>query len=105
MDTFPYPGVTTSCEAILMGVPVLTMKGFNSNSRCGESIMKNLGMEEMIAEDETDYINKAISILNDKNFTEKNSQYLRDKALSSPLFDTDTFAIDFCNLIKQVCNY
>ena len=59
----------------------------------------------MIAEDETDYINKAISILNDKNFTEKNSQYLRDKALSSPLFDTDTFAIDFCNLIKQVCNY
>lgn len=105
LDTFPYPGVTTSCEAILMGVPVLTMKGFNSNSRCGESIMRNLGMEEMIAEDETDYINKAILMLNDKNFFEKNGQHLREKALSSPLFDTETFTIDFCNLIKDVCNY
>ena len=55
LDTFPYPGVTTSCEALLMGVPVLTMKGFNANSRCGESIIKNINMEEMIADDELDY--------------------------------------------------
>ena len=105
LDTFPYPGVTTSCEAILMGVPVLTMKGFNSNSRCGESIMKNLGMGEMIAVDEMDYINKAISIINDKNFVVNSGQKLRKKALSSSLFDTDTFTSDFCNLIKEVCNY
>ena len=104
LDTFPYPGVTTSCEAILMGVPVLTMKGFNSNSRCGESIMKNISMEEMIANDELDYVNKAVSIINDKNFTEKNGVKLRKKALSSPVFDTKTFADDFCNLIKNVCD-
>ena len=42
LDTFPYPGVTTSFEAILMGVPVLTMRGFNLNSRCGESIIRIL---------------------------------------------------------------
>ena len=105
LDTFPYPGVTTSCEAILMGVPVLTMKGFNSNSRCGESIMKNLGMDEMIANDELDYVNKAVSIISDKNFTEKNGVKLRKRALSSPLFDTNTFANDFCNLIKKVCEH
>ena len=40
LDTFPYNGVTTSFEAIWMGVPVLTMAGYNFNSRCGESINK-----------------------------------------------------------------
>ena len=40
-----------------MGVPVLTMKGFNYNSRSGESINKNLNLQELIAENENDYIN------------------------------------------------
>ena len=49
LDTFPYPGVTTTFEAVMMGVPVLTMKGFNFNSRCGESINKNLKLNDLIA--------------------------------------------------------
>ena len=102
LDTFPYPGVTTTYEALLMGLPVLTMKGFNFNSRCGESIMKNMNMQEMIANNEIDYFNKAISIVNDKNSIKKNLINLRERTLSSPLFDTDTFANDFCNLIKHV---
>ena len=79
LDTFPYPGVTTTFEAILMGVPVLTLQGFNLNSRCGESIMKNINMEDMIAENESDYIDKAISCIDNKNFTERNGIYLRKK--------------------------
>ena len=42
-----------------MGVPVLTMKGFNFNSRCGESINKNLNLKDFIAENENDYVEKA----------------------------------------------
>ena len=60
LDTFPKPGVTTSFQSILMGVPVLTMKGFNFNSRCGESINRNLKLEDFIAEDGEDYIKKAL---------------------------------------------
>ena len=59
LDTFPYPGVTTSYEAIVMGVPVLTMQGFNFNSRCGESINKNINMDELIASDDDDYCCKS----------------------------------------------
>ena len=103
LDTFPWPGVTTSFEAILMGVPVLTKSGFNSNSRCGESIMKNINMQEMIADNETEYVNKAISFINNKDFSKNYGINLREKALSSPLFDTSTFTIDFCKLIKEVC--
>ena len=49
-----------------MGVPVLTMAGYNFNSRCGESINKNLGMEQLIAKDEKEYIFKATDLSNDK---------------------------------------
>ena len=64
LDTFPYNGVTTSFEAIWMGVPVLTMAGYNFNSRCGESINKNLNMEQLIAKDEDDYIQKVVNLTN-----------------------------------------
>tara|TARA_Y100000591_G_scaffold126974_1_gene108748 strand:- start:868 stop:2544 length:1677 start_codon:yes stop_codon:yes gene_type:complete len=102
LDTFPYPGVTTSFEAIMMGVPVLTMKGFNMNSRCGESINKNIKMDHLIAENDDDYIKKAISLIKEKNNLEIYGKSLREKAISSPLFDAETFAKDFENLLKQV---
>ena len=66
LDTFPYNGVTTSFEAIWMGVPVLTMAGYNFNSRCGESINKNLNMEQLIAKDEDDYVSKAVDLSNNR---------------------------------------
>ena len=59
LDTFPYPGVTTSFESIIMGVPVLTMHGFNFNSRCGASINKNIGMKDLIANNYEEYISIA----------------------------------------------
>ena len=49
LDTFPYNGVTTSFEAIWMGVPVLAMAGYNFNSRCGESINMNLGIDQPVS--------------------------------------------------------
>ena len=102
LDTFPYPGVTTSYEAIVMGVPVLTMRGFNFNSRCGESINKNISMDELIASDDDDYVAKAKSLISDKKLNEKYGIKLRDKALKSPLFDTDKFVKDFENLIYEI---
>ena len=95
LDTFPYPGVTTSFEAALMGVPVLTMKGFNINSRCGESIIKNLNLPELIAADKDDYFKKAIDLHNSKNLNKIFGTKLRDKAIASPLFDTKSFTKEF----------
>ncbi len=104
LDTFPFPGVTTSYEAILMGLPVLTMKGFNFNSRCGESINKNIDLHHFIANDDDDYVNKAQSLMKEKNLHGTYGNNLRKKAISSPLFDTDTFAKDFENLLKKIIN-
>jgi protein O-GlcNAc transferase len=102
LDTFPYPGVTTSFEAVLMGVPVLTMKGHNLNSRCGESININLKMENFIAKNKDDYFDKAISFQNNPDIKKNFGNNLRNKALSSPLFDTENFTKDFTETLKKV---
>ena len=100
LDTFPYPGVTTSIEAIWMGVPVLTLKGNNFVSRCGESINKNLGMNDFIAENKIDYIKKAISISDDQKRLSVIRKSLRDKALNSPLFDNKSFGKNFSSMLN-----
>lgn len=102
LDTFPYPGVTTTCEALVMGLPVLTMRGFNANSRCGESILKNIELDNLIATNEDDYFKKAISFVNDEDLDKKYGLNLRKKALLSPIFNTDQFTKDFENLIIEV---
>ena len=102
LDTFPYPGVTTSFESILMGKPVLTMKGNNFNSRCGESINKNLGLENFIANDESDYYKKALEYFENSSKIEKIGNDLRSHALSSPLLDAKNFSKNFYNKLHEI---
>ena len=100
LDPFPYPGVTTSLEAISMGVPLITKNGNNFYSNIGKSINKNLKMDDWIATDEKDYVLKANSkTLNlEKLFQTKKE--LREKFLKSPLSDAEQFAKDFGNSLK-----
>ena len=102
LDTFPYPGVTTSFEAIWMGVPVLTKKGNNFVSRCGESINLNLNLTDFLAEDENDYIFKATSLSKNKEKIANLRQNLRDRSLKSALFDKKVFGNDFSSLMKYI---
>lgn len=102
LDTFPYPGVTTTFESILMGVPVLTMKGFNFNSRCGESININLGLNELIADSENDYVTRALEMQNNKKKLIEMKKSLIGKVKNSALFNTKLFANDFSHLLKNL---
>ena len=102
LDTFPYNGVTTTFESVLMGVPVLTIKGFNFNSRCGESINKNLNLENFIAKNHDDYYLKAIDLHKDINYLKNLRKELRNKAFSSSLFDNKNFAEIFSKKLKTI---
>ena len=104
LDTFPYNGVTTSFEAIWMGVPILTMKGFNYNSRSGESINKNLNLQELIAENENDYIDIAVSLEKNVVNLKKLRNLVFDNALSSPLFDQKKFSNQFFKSLEKIYN-
>jgi len=102
LDTFPYNGVTTSFEAIWMGVPVITMKGYNFHSRCGESINKNLNMKCLIAENEMDYVAKAKELSDNREKLLDIRKKIFDQATSSPLFDTKSFSNDFFKSMETI---
>ena len=101
LDTFPYNGVTTTFEALWMGVPVLTMDGFNFNSRCGSSIINNLNLSELVAENVKDYVLKAIKLSNDKNKLLDLRKQIFNNVPISPIFDQKKFTSDFFDLIKK----
>jgi protein O-GlcNAc transferase len=102
LDTFPYNGVTTSFEAIWMGVPVLTLEGFNPQSRAGESINKNLNMSYLIADNKNEYVIKAVEL--SKNFEKiiEIRKNLFDKALESNLFNDKKFSKEFYENLEKI---
>ena len=102
LDTFPYNGVTTSFEAIWMGVPVLTMAGYNFNSRCGESINKNLNMEHLIAKDEEDYIQKAVNLSNNHDVYKNLRKSIFLNATKSPLFNSQDYSNSFFEALEEI---
>ena len=95
LDPFPYPGGTSSYEALWMGVPILTMRGSNYLSHLGESIMHHAGLADWIAADEDDYVAKAIYHTANLQHLATLRAGLRQQVLSSPLFDAPRFARDF----------
>lgn len=102
LDTFPYNGVTTSFEAIWMGVPVLTMKGYNFNSRCGESINNNLDLNWLVSENKEDYAFKAKELSEKNDFLLDIRKQLSEKAIKSPLFDAKLFSSDFFKTLENL---
>ena len=85
-----------------MGVPVITMNGYNFNSRCGESINKNIKMEQLISKNEEDYIFKAINLANNPSKLLDIRKKIFNETLTSPLFDVKTFSRDFYDLIDKL---
>jgi predicted O-linked N-acetylglucosamine transferase (SPINDLY family) len=104
LDTFPYNGVTTSFEAIWMGVPVLTMRGYNFHSRCGESINKNIKLDCLIAKNENDYFIKAKELSENTEKLLNIRKMIFKDALTSPLFDVKRFSNEFFNSLEKIYN-
>ena len=95
LDPFPYPGGTTSCEALWMGVPVLTMRGDRFLSHAGETIMRNAGLPDWIARGSDAYVAKAARFGADLAALSGLRRGLRQQVLNSPLFDASRFARHF----------
>ena len=85
LDCFPYPGMTTSLEALLMGVPVVTLAGDRFVARIGEAILAAVGHPEWIAADADGYVAIAASLAGDPERLAGLRGRLRDELLASPL--------------------
>ena len=102
LDTFPYNGTTTTCEALWMGVPVITLNGDRHASRVGVSILNSIGLMDCIADNEDEYINKAIYLANDIELLSNIRKNLRNLMKKSPLTDGKVFTKKLESLYRNV---
>lgn len=100
LDPFPYHGTTTTCEALLMGTPVLTLAGQRHSSRVGASLMSTVGLGDWVAKDTEDYIQKALHF--GKAHETLNPNEIRRQFLASPLCDTADFTLDLESLFEDL---
>ncbi len=92
LDTFPYPGGTTTCEALWMGVPTLTLAGDTLLSRQGASMLTAAGLPDWIADSREDFVAKAVTLSGDIDGLAGLRAGLREQVRVSPLFDAPRFA-------------
>ena len=87
LDPFPYPGGGTTCDALYMGVPLVTLAGESLGSRFGASLLENIGAGGLIAHTEEAYIALAVSLAGDAALLDALHRGLRAMMAASPLMD------------------
>jgi protein O-GlcNAc transferase len=102
LDTFPYPGGTTTTEALWMGVPTITMDGTSMLARQGLALMSAAGMSEWVSRSVDEYVDKAVQICTNPAHILSMRKQVRSQVQASPLFDTRRFARDFEDLLAQM---
>src|SRR5258706_268261 len=94
LDTSPYSGGTTTCDALWMGVPVLTMPGSRSASRSAASILATMGLTDWIATSPEDYVRRAVQFASERETIVALRRSLRERMQASALMQEAQFAQD-----------
>jgi predicted O-linked N-acetylglucosamine transferase (SPINDLY family) len=92
LDPFPFAGGTTTCDALWMGVPVVSLAGATAVSRGGLSLLSNIGLPEFVAQTEQEYLRIAVDAANDLHRLAHLRATLRERMRASPLMDEPRFA-------------
>lgn len=100
LDTFPFTGGTTTCEALWMGVPTVTLIGETLIARQGASYMHCVGLQDWVATTRDEYVHKAIAFASDLEGLATLRAQLRQQVLASPLMNAQQFAQDFEQLLS-----
>jgi len=102
LDTFPYNGTTTTCEALWMGVPVVTWMGATHAGRVGASLLTRLQLEGLVATSATEYIRIASELARDFGNLEALRQDLRSSVRDSGLCNGEHFTRDLETALRKM---
>ena len=105
LDTFPYNGTTTTCEALWMGVPIITIKGRNHAGRVGSSLLHSIGLDEFIALNDQEYAIKAISVAQNEKLIVQLRRNLRSMIMNSCLCDATSFTRSLEYAYREMWKY
>jgi len=95
LDPFPHAGATTTCDALWMGVPTLSLRGATAAGRLGDSVLATAGLAEWVAATPEEYVAKAIALTGDLQALAALRAGLRQKVAHSPLCDAARFTRHF----------
>lgn len=87
LDTFPYNGTTTTCEALWMGVPVVTRAGDVHMSRVGATLLHAAGLDDLVAQNAVEYVEAAVALAGDEERRRELRSILRRRLENSTLLD------------------
>jgi len=102
LDPFPCGGGTTTCDALWMGVPVITLAGRTAVGRGGVSILNNVGMPELIAQTREEYVRIGVALAGDVGRLESLRRSLRERMGGSALMDGQGFARDVEGVYREM---
>jgi predicted O-linked N-acetylglucosamine transferase (SPINDLY family) len=102
LDPLPYGGGVTTCDALWMGVPVVTLRGQTTQGRGGASILGNLGLPELVAANAEHYVRIAVELAKDETRRAELRGTLRKRMADSPLMNAGEFARDMENLYRDI---
>jgi protein O-GlcNAc transferase len=102
LDTLPYSGGTTTCDALWMGVPVITVPGSRSSSRSAASILTTVGLTEWIAPTAEEYVRRAVEYAGGQEVLAGLRATLRDRLRASPLMDEAGFVRDLESAYRRM---
>ncbi|ERJ93002.1 hypothetical protein HMPREF1992_01387 [Selenomonas sp. oral taxon 892 str. F0426] len=91
LDTAPYNGGLTTCEALYMGVPVISLRGRTHGARFAASILTNAGVRELIAENDINYVRRAVQLAETPKLLEAYHMGLRANMKRSPLMNVQGY--------------
>jgi protein O-GlcNAc transferase len=100
LDTYPYNGCTTTCQALLMSVPVVSLLGKLTAARVGLDMLQTVGLAELVALKPADYAPIVLSLVKDLTYLQRLRKELRQRMLSSPLMDGPRFTHAIEDLYK-----
>lgn len=87
LDTFPYPGGGTTCDALYMGVPVVTLGDGSHGGNFGISLLKNIGLDFACSYSVEEYIQKALLLAQDRELLNALHLGLRNMMENSPIMN------------------
>ena len=105
LDTYPYPGGTTTCDALYAGVPVVTLVGESHNQRFGYSLLKNMQLEECIAYSAAEYVDICVSLAMDKERLAGLRQVIARKWRMSPMMNMGMYMADIESAYRKILGY
>ena len=103
LDTFPYNGTTTTCEALWMGVPVIAPVGNCHAARVSASLLHAAGLDAWVAKDAEDFVRIATTLATDRAALSQWRSGLRDRLRASPLLDARGYAQQLHAALRTCC--